>query len=492
MHFQSIRIFIYIIIERPVYQMDKIYASSMTADELKAFKKSLGLPVTKDIRYIDIEGNVHGVADLCIYEEHPSYPTLKIICDDGSVRFIHRDYLSEMNKSSPDRKQSSAKRKQRAFSPSEYTSDFVVFDIETTGKFISEDEVVEIAAIKIRNGKPEEEFSTFVKPGRPIHPEASALTGIGDDDVRDAPSFREAAAAFTEFTEGLMLIGHNIFGFDLPIIERQIKESGADISIDCRCLDTLVLAGRVLKASSVEDRKLSTLAGYFGISPDGAHRALADCRITREVYLHLASLADESDFRTAMKRKKPAYVSPVRKQVRISEETGELNLLKDKAGDIARDSKVTVHEIENLRTWINEHGHLRGNYPYDDIAAVLKDDIFTPSEICTRLKGIVSPDSLFEDSYDTFEGKTVVLTGDFRYGSKDEVEEAVKSMGGTVKSGVSKKTDCLLVGGLGSERWSSGNYGSKIKKAIELKNSGLKISLITEKAFEDCMNQDRK
>lgn len=472
--------------------MDRIYASSMTADELKAFRKSLGLPVTKDIRYIDIEGNVHSVTDLCIYEEHPSYPTLKIICEDGSVRFIHRDYLSEMNKSASGRKQTSSKSRQKTFSPSEYTSDFVVFDIETTGKYVSEDEVVEIAAIKIKDGRPAEEFSTFVKPGRPIHPEASSLTGISDDDVKDAPSFREAAALFFEFTEGLMLTGHNIFGFDLPIIERQLRESGSDESISGKCLDTLILSARVLKSSSVEDRKLSTLARYFGVSAGGAHRALADCRITREVYLHLASLADESDFRAAMKRKPNVTGSPVRKQVRISEETGELNLLRDKVREIALDSMVTVSEIEDLRTWIKEHDHLRGNYPYDDIAAALNDDVFIPSEVCVRLKGIVSPDSLFEDSYDTFEGKTVVLTGDFRFGSKEEVEEAVKSMGGTVKSGVSKKTDCLLVGGLGSDRWASGNYGSKIKRALELKNSGSEISLITEKAFETCMNHGRK
>lgn len=455
------------------------YASSMTESEQKELRKQLGLPVTRSLKYTDPEGTEHAVSDFCIYETYPSYMTVEIILDDGSRRLVHCDYLSEMNRASSSKK-SSPKKKEKAFNPEKYTGDFVVFDIETTGKYVSEDCVTEISAVKISGGKQTESFHSLVNPGRHIHRDAAQLTGISDSDLENAPGFKTVISDFMDFCGDMLLVGHNIHGFDLPIMERQIAENGLDISIDNSCLDTLVLAKRALKSSDIEDRKLSTLADRFGIDAGGAHRALRDCEITKDVYLNLVSLAVESDFQAAMKRKKQA-VKPVRKAapVKMSADTENLNTLRQMAGRIA---DGTESSTADLKEWIASHPELEGSFPYDDIRTLIES---SPSvyETAAELKKILSPDSVFETSIDSLEGKQIVLTGDFRYGSKEEVEALVSSLGGVIKSGVSKKTDCVIVGGLGSERWAQGNYGSKIKKAMELKRSGIDVHILTEDAL---------
>ena len=68
-----------------------------------------------------------------------------------------------------------------------YISDYVIFDLETTGISSAADEVIEISAVKVKGGRVVEEFSTLVNPGRPIPFAASQLNGITDDMVKNSP-----------------------------------------------------------------------------------------------------------------------------------------------------------------------------------------------------------------------------------------------------------------------------------------------------------------
>ena len=74
---------------------------------------------------------------------------------------------------------------------SQYVSDYVVFDLETTGVSCRSDEVVEISAIKVLGGEVKDEFSTLVNPGRFIPNRATEVHGIDDEMVKDAPTFGE-------------------------------------------------------------------------------------------------------------------------------------------------------------------------------------------------------------------------------------------------------------------------------------------------------------
>lgn len=165
-----------------------------------------------------------------------------------------------------------------------YLPDYVVFDLETTGISTVYDDVIEISAVKVKAGRVADEFSTLVNPGRPIPWAASRVNGITDGMVKGAPQFHEALGTFLEFVGNDVLVGHNIHTFDMKFIYRDAERFFGKIP-DNDYVDTLQMARRCLPQLSAY--KLVDLAGFYGISPDGAHRALNDCRMNQQVFEHL-------------------------------------------------------------------------------------------------------------------------------------------------------------------------------------------------------------
>lgn len=166
-----------------------------------------------------------------------------------------------------------------------YVSEYVVFDLETTGISPNRDEVVEISAIKVREGQVVEEFTTLVNPKRPIPYGASAVNHITDEMVADAPYFSQVLMDFFEFIGDMVLVGHNIQTFDMNFIYRDAEKFYGKIP-DNDYIDTLRMARNVLPALS--HHRLVDLSDYYGISTEGAHRALNDCRMNMQVYELLA------------------------------------------------------------------------------------------------------------------------------------------------------------------------------------------------------------
>ena len=162
-----------------------------------------------------------------------------------------------------------------------YTSDYVIFDLETTGTSCRSDEVVEISAVKVVSGEIVDEFSTLVNPGMPIPYYASEVNGITDDMVADSPTFEGVLRNFLEFVGDAVLVGHNIHTFDMKFIQRDAQRYfGKSIGNDY--IDTLQLARVYLPQLS--HHRLVDLADYYGIDAEGAHRALNDCRMTQQVF----------------------------------------------------------------------------------------------------------------------------------------------------------------------------------------------------------------
>lgn len=162
-----------------------------------------------------------------------------------------------------------------------YTPDYVVFDLETTGISRVYDEVVEISAVKVRGGKVVDEFSTLVNPGRHIPAGASQVNGITDQMVAHAPRFVKVLQEFLDFTEGYPLVGHNIASFDMKFICRDAEKYYGSVPVN-DYIDTLPLARKHLP--NLSHHKLTDLASYYGLTTDGAHRALNDCRMNQQVY----------------------------------------------------------------------------------------------------------------------------------------------------------------------------------------------------------------
>lgn len=166
----------------------------------------------------------------------------------------------------------------------QYTMDYVIYDLETTGVDASYDEVIEISAIKVEGGQILEEFSSLVNPMRPIPYRASQVNHITDDMVADAPPFSKALKEFNDFIGTSILVGHNIHMFDMKFIWRDASNYfGKTIANDY--IDTLVLARKCL--SQLSHHRLSDLAEHYHISTDGAHRAMGDCVMNQKVFEHL-------------------------------------------------------------------------------------------------------------------------------------------------------------------------------------------------------------
>lgn len=162
-----------------------------------------------------------------------------------------------------------------------YVKDYVVFDLETTGVSYKKDEVVEISAVKVMDGKVVDEFTTLVNPGCPIPERASEINGIYDDMVKDAPSFDKALGDFLEFIGDMILVGHNIHTFDMKFICRDAKKYfGQYVGNDY--IDTLPFSRSVLP--KLDYHTLVYLAEHYNINTEGAHRALNDCRMNQAVF----------------------------------------------------------------------------------------------------------------------------------------------------------------------------------------------------------------
>ena len=162
-----------------------------------------------------------------------------------------------------------------------YTPDYVIFDLETTGISPNHDEVIEISALKVKGGEVVDEFNTLVNPGRKIPFGATKVNGITNAMVAEAPAFSHVLAEFLDFAEGLVLVGHNIARFDMKFIWRDAEQYFGEIPQN-NYVDTLQVARKHLP--KMEHHRLVDLAEHYGISSEGAHRALNDCYMNQKVY----------------------------------------------------------------------------------------------------------------------------------------------------------------------------------------------------------------
>ncbi len=163
---------------------------------------------------------------------------------------------------------------------------FVVFDTETTGLSPATDAVVQIAAVRLVNGRrvTGEVFDTLVDPKRPIPAASTAIHGISDAMVTGAPDITQAGRQFHRFAEGAVLIAHNA-PFDMEFLRRQ--EAGIGASFDHPVLDTVLLSAVVY--GQLAQHSLDALSARLGITiPEEArHTALGDTIATAEVFLKL-------------------------------------------------------------------------------------------------------------------------------------------------------------------------------------------------------------
>ena len=149
--------------------------------------------------------------------------------------------------------------------------EFVAFDLETTGLDARADAIIEIGAVRIRDGKVVDKFASFAQPGRPLSAKTVSLTGITDEMLRGAPAPEDAVDAFLDWAEGLPLCAHNA-SFDTGFLREYCARSGR--KFDPLYFDTLILAQYL--CPKLPNHKLDAVASALGLPPFQHHRAYDD------------------------------------------------------------------------------------------------------------------------------------------------------------------------------------------------------------------------
>ncbi|MBR3806850.1 MAG: 3'-5' exonuclease [Lachnospiraceae bacterium] len=208
--------------------------------------------------------------------------------------------------------------------------DYVCVDLETTGLDPKTDKIIEIGAVRIKNGEIAERFQSFVNPGRMLNEKVKELTGISDDDLYDAPSIEEVLPKFLEFAKEDCLLGHSIL-FDYSFLKKAVVNLDKKNAYERMGIDTLKIARKHL--ASLESRRLSYLCEYYHIEQN-AHRALEDAVATHKLYQKLLEDfkdVDEKDF------------EPQKLIYNVKRETPITNAQKERLSKL-----ITLHKIDYL------------------------------------------------------------------------------------------------------------------------------------------------
>lgn len=155
------------------------------------------------------------------------------------------------------------------------------FDLETTGVRIGRDRIVQIGIVRLMPDGQRETYQTLVRPGIPIPAEATAVHGITDADVADAPPLEDVARAVLDELAGCDLAGFNCLRFDVPFLAEELHRVGTDWNHTAlRIVDVQRIYHKL------EPRNLSAaLKFYTGREHVGAHDALADVEATADVLI---------------------------------------------------------------------------------------------------------------------------------------------------------------------------------------------------------------
>ena len=203
--------------------------------------------------------------------------------------------------------------------------DYVVIDLEMTGLNAKNDKILEVAAVRVRDGREEEYFSAIVNPEVSLSAKIIELTGIGQEQAENGRILDETLREFLSFIGEDILVGQNII-FDYSFLKQWAVNH--KLTLEKQAVDTLKLARRFLPAEQKKD--LESLCVFFRIPRVNAHRALDDARETAQIFEKMKVLYGEEN-----------------------EELFEPKLLQYKA---KKQSPATSHQKEYLKRFAQYHG----------------------------------------------------------------------------------------------------------------------------------------
>lgn len=164
------------------------------------------------------------------------------------------------------------------------TRPLIVFDLETTGLDLVRDRIIQISYIKVKPDGGEERKNLLVNPGKPIPQEVVELTGITNDDVANAPTFKQLAQQLSDDFTGCDFAGYNSNHFDIPMLAEEFLRAGIDFDFSkCRLIDAQTIFHKMERRNLAAAYKF-----YCGRKMEEdftAHRADEDTEATYRVLM---------------------------------------------------------------------------------------------------------------------------------------------------------------------------------------------------------------
>lgn len=254
-------------------------------------------------------------------------------------------------------------------------------------------------------------------------------------------------------------------------------------------------------------KSLSSIAAELDVPQDKAHSAEDDVNVLSACLFHssgngsyLKNLLQAGDY--VLKNTNQNSYKRVASSITPAVNQACESLL-DIVGAIVSDRQLHDSEIKFINEWIKVHAAVSSTWPGNVIAQqvrqILADGFISEDErsyflsslteiSAGALKNIseaVEQVDFHPDSLDTIEfaSHTFCLSGNFVFGDKDKCADEIIKRGGLMLAGVTKKLNYLIVGGLGSDQWKHGNFGTKVEKAIQYRSDGIPIKIVHEESW---------
>ncbi len=275
--------------------------------------------------------------------------------------------------------------------------DYVVFDLETTGRDPQSCGIVEIAAVRVEKGEIVDRFESLVNPEMAVEEGARAVHGISDEQLSDAPVLADIWADFRAFIGDKVLVAHNGFAFDFIIINRFARQLEGQKLPNVR-YDSLILARQLFPG---EGNSIDALAERFKVDPGDRHRALADVEALHHIFQHLMRVR----VRDLMKKS----LEPLFEYVALA------NFL----GDRLADEEDKLYFIAGAERLISPYSSLLDSFA----ARFMRDGAALRIELRNRLE-LLRPGYVMFDEDRAFLRRLLEWVGSME---KQEMDEAISS-----------------------------------------------------------------
>lgn len=368
---------------------------------------------------------------------------------------------------------------------------YVIVDTETTG-LDPRSKIIQIAALKIDNGNIVDRYSSLLRSVSHIPSSISKLTGITDDMLRTAPSPEKVMQEFIDFVGERCIVAHNAV-FDMTKICSACTDY-LNYTFRNDYFDTLYLARHVI--ADVENYKLATLCKVLEIENTQAHRADADCEALFGCFIKMIDMPELLNNCSKPSQIRHRHKNDSKKKV-CNNALGDLSALLKDHKENGYPAKWLSYI---LSCWLDEYSEITEfpyyNKVYMTVSALLEDGEISKEEykeLFELIEHLYSPDSeIFNctsDDIDTYNGKKICVTGEFKNIARARVESILLEYDATIQNNVTSKTDYLIVGSKGSAAWSCGNYGSKIQKAMDFIAKGHDVKIMDEDLFMESIKE---